>query len=360
MTLLLINHVLTFLDLEQRNNSLYEKGIELDIKNRENDLSLREIVIELKDNIIELIDNEVEGYKGYPYNSIFSMVMTNFRKRGMSASTLRRLYNIFSTPEMSDFRYNINKKNGFFYTELARQYAEQKQVDLDISTEKAAEDIEINDAILILENNKESYRVKEYIKRHAQELERKEIHQRRLSQEAEKIKIPLPQWVDQSQGGNKSMTFDALVYFRDIIENCANRVFQYPPNNEEDDRYYYQGIMALARTFEPGSDLKFTRDLTGYFDIGYESDTQSVHSAKSKSIIITPSGQERKMTREQVPVVRNRYWIVASDIVNNLPGVTHFQDYLRRHQKPYVNEGHVARHDKLSESAFGNSSLDEI
>lgn len=189
---------------------------------------------------------------------------------------------------------------------------------------------------------------------------------------------------------------EALFHLAKIAEEAGKRIVTYPPSSIEDDLYYRNGISILIDYLKSLADMKWSRSVYSWIDIDNEKHTQSTHSAMSKSKIESIKGELRKVTREQIDskdpviielanriveasefivgkqglIIKNIFESlldgenpavleVALRIIENAPFLIALDIYKDKCQAPYTADFHLRRHDKLSESAFGNSTMQQ-
>lgn len=340
------NKIIEYDELVDRNRALYDKGIELDASFTQNNQSFKEVCLELKDNLEKLILSKAPGYN-YPVNAIVSTIVTTFQKMGMSSTGIKRIYDVFAPEEYNDYKLHI------YHHELQNQNLDT----IKGMGEMTMANLKIKEAIAVIKANPDNAAVMSLKQELAKEEYKKEVKQRREREESEKIRIPLPDWIDKEKGGADSETLQALLNLNTTIKQCCQGVFRWPPATDKDDEFYADGINTLTKAFEPGADAKYARDTLSYLDIVHERYSQSDHSAESKSKIQTARGDFRGMTREQIAAFAEKWLLFCHDALEKLPGVYHFNMYLREVQKRYSADWRILMHPKLSESAFGNSSL---
>ena len=287
----------------------------------------------------------------YPYKqcSIFSAISEEYRRKSVSSKTMDAIYHAFSDPE-----YDVYKVHP--YNTAKRKLKTQQEIDSEAPGEKYSIDIRLFDAIRLVEENPDHPKVQNFRQKIAKEHVKTETKERKDREDEDKITIPRPDWIPADLDGQDSLTYRAAVEYTKAWKDITTRIWQYPPAKENDE-FYAEGIETMHALIVPGTDLKYVRDTLSYLDITLEKEQQSIHSAMSKSKILTPSGKYRKVTREQIADIAPQMILLSIHIVQKLPGFIRFCLYLLREQKPYSGEFHLNRHDKLSESAFGKSGF---
>lgn len=297
---------------------------------------------------IETLDNLRLYYPHlykYPQNSIFNAIIEDYKRRAISRTTLNMIYDICSYPQFDKYKHRFYKKDA--RTPDLKDYQAQG--------EKQIVDSQVTNTLLFMDSNLDHPSIQSWLQRQLVAQQMQEAEQRKRIQEADKITIKQPAFLN-GEPGRSSLLSDALFALEKTIHDCAVRVWRYPPEKIEDDEYYARGIRALNQIFIPGSDLKYVRDFRSYIEIVHEMIDQSIHSAMSHSKIDTAiTGEPRKMTREQIADIYLRYVKILLEMLEGIPGIPEFCDYLLRYQKTYGAQFHADRHEKLSESAFGSS-----
>jgi hypothetical protein len=359
LQLLMINkeHRITVEDLKhprlddlERDNSYIEKRVpEIAHNNYSNKIELQELLLRQAHNLDQIRIHYPERYP-YPENTIFNAIMNKYRMKGVDSHTLKQIYDIFDFPEYD--RY----KNHIYNTAKRRMRAIQIDEE-DSLGEKHVVDIKVFQATNFIEENIDHPIIQNFLRRKEKEMQKLETKQRKEKEELDKETIPRPDFIPEGTQGTESLLYNAIMKHIDTWKDIAVRVYQFPPRDPQDDQWYAEGIETLTALLVPGTDLKYVRDTLSYFDISYEKNTQSIHSAMSKSKILTPSNKWRKVTREQIADIDPQIILLALHTIEKIPGLIHFFIYLMNEQKPYSGEFHLNRHDKLSESAFGKSSM---
>jgi hypothetical protein len=288
----------------------------------------------------------------YPYRqcSIFSAIFEKYRKKSVSSATLDTIRYAFRDPEYDIYKILV-------YQTKKRKLATDQEVQEEGMGEKYATDLRVSEIIHFMDENADHPKLKAYMEQKSKEHVKSETRERKEREDEDKITIPRPDWLPPGVEGQTSLTSEAAHKMSEAWHDIAVRIFQFPPKQEEDDRFYSEGIETMHALLVPGTDLKYVRDTLSYLDITYEKETQSIHSAMSKSKILTPSGKFRKVTREQIADITPQMLLLSIHIIEKFPGFIKFCLYLIREQKPFSGEFHLNRHSKLSESAFGKSSL---
>lgn len=297
---------------------------------------------------IELLDQMRIYYPHlypYPKKSIFNAIIEDYKRSAASRTTINMIYDICSYPQFDQYKFRFYKKDA----------KDPNIKDYQAQGEKYACDGKVLDTLMFMDANIDNPSIQSWLQRYIQAQKKTEIETKRKEQKQDRYTIPKPPWLGDLPGRDSQLSA-ALFEFEKTIQDCAKRVWQYPPEKEEDDRYYSAGVRALNQLFIPGTDLKYVRDLRSYLEILYEKHSQSIHSAMSKSKIRAAiTGEMRKLTREQIADFDARYILVVLEFLETIPAIPELCDYLLRYQKPYSAQLHVDRHEKLSESAFGSS-----
>ena len=335
-------------ELEDENVQCHRIVIEQSNKLFDSSSKIREAVLRQAYNLNLLIKYYPESIP-YPQNCIFSAITEEYRRASVPEAAMKTIYKAFEDPE-----YDIYKSH--VYNTAKRKLKTQEEIDTQAQGEKYSVDTQIWSAIHLLETNPDHPKVKTFNEKVAKMQSRLETRQRKEKEEQDMITIPKPDWIDPELDGHDSLTYRAALAYTEAWKNITTRIWQYPPK-QENDEYYARGIETMHALVVPGTDLKYVRDTLSYMEINLEMHTQSIHSSMSKSKLLTPSGKYRKMTREQIADISPQMLLLAIHIIENLPGYVAFCLYLLREQKPYSGDFHLARHDKLSESAFGKGSF---
>jgi hypothetical protein len=334
-------------DLEQDNEAIKQRVLQLDHANYQNKIELQELVLRQAYNLDRLIKYFPHLYP-YPRNCIFSAIMNEYRRKSCSSHTIKQIYDIFDYPEYDQYKIHV------YNTAKRRQ-----EIDIEENGqgEKYAIDMRAFQAVSYIDQNPDNPVVQNCLRRKFKEMAKQETKERKEKEDEGKETIPRPDFLPEGMEGKESLLYNAILKMIDTWKDIAIRVYQFPPRDAEDDQWYAEGIETLTALLVPGTDLKYVRDTLSYFDISYEKNTQSIHSAMSKSKILTPSNKWRKVTREQIADIDPQIILLALHTIEKIPGLIHFFIYLMNEQKPYSGEFHLNRHDKLSESAFGKSSM---
>lgn len=353
-------------ELEQDNYQIKKEVLEIDARFFPDTMKIKENVLRQAYNMDKLIEYYPQHYP-YTKNSIFSAIINEYKRMSVSQPTLDIIYRAFAFPEFDKYKthiYNTAKRR--------RQIpdTDEEANALENSTpEKQVIDSQTLENIEFMRNNIDNPKIKEFIQQAAKDMLKDESKQKKELEDEEKITIPTPEWLEPETEeerpswvpagikGRLSKTAQAAYNLSQAWLDIAIRIYRYPPEKEEDDIFYSEGIETMHALIVPGTDLKYVRDTLSYLDITYEKETQSIHSAMSKSKILTPSGKYRKVTREQIADIGPQMLLLAIHIIERFPGFIKFCIYLIREQKPHSGEFHLNRHEKLSESAFGKSSL---
>lgn len=289
----------------------------------------------------------------YPYKqcSIFSAIFEDYRQSSVSSKTLDAIYDAFKDPEYDVYKTHV-------YNTAKRKLQTQKEVDEQAIGEQYSINRKVFDAIRFIQDTAPDHpKIRSLTEQLTKELNKHEAKVRKDREDEDKITIPRPDWIPPGLDGQDSLTCQAAHKMSEAWHDVAIRMWQYPPKKKEDDEFYSEGIETMHALIVPGTDLKYVRDTLSYLDITLEKETQSIHSAMSKSKILTPSGKYRKVTREQIADITPQMLLLSINILQKIPGFLRFCLYLIREQKPYSGEFHLNRHDKLSESAFGKSGF---
>jgi hypothetical protein len=311
----------------------------------------------------------------------------------MSAAGMVSVYEVFKNPDFNRFRLIKKNTNS---TKLSEPQLAKPEIKKLYEVEKAAENIQVNDAIYIFEAYPDNEKVKEWRQRNFTQYEKEVKKNKQLQKDLEKICMEHPE-------ERISSFSEALKRLSKIADIAAQRVEKYPPKNDKDDQYFTQGVLLYTKWIQSIADLKHSRSNYSWMDIGIEQDSQSTHSAMSKSKIeamfASPEfkhleGLLRKVTREQIDakkpiiieiakqvticaamllgeigaVIRDVFQtlideehpqllVIASKINENTVPLITIDIYKDMCQAPWNGGFHIRRHDKLSESAFGNSTL---
>ena len=332
-------------DLEHRHNFIKSRVLQIDRVIHPSKIELQSLILEQIDVLDKLRVHYPHLYQ-YPQNTIFDAIVLDYKRQGISSTTLAMIYKICQFPEFNKYKSLI--------------YSKQKTPplptnDYQYQGERHIVDVQALDVIAYMEANMEQPVIKAWFERKVKETKKEETTKKKEAIEETRSTIPRPPWLEGQPGRDSALSL-ALVEFHKTIQDCATRVYQYPPKEEQDDQWYAQGIRTLNALFTPGSDLKYVRDILSYLDISYEKHSQSIHSAMSKSKIRTATGRLRKLTREQIADIDPKLILLAIHILEVIPGLIEFCMYLLYEQKPYVGDFHLDRHNKLSESAFGSES----
>lgn len=337
-------------DIEVKNKKLISVDLVREDKTHQSAFfNIKQIVLEYTYNLELLTDL---GIRKEPKTSIFRTLMLECNKVGISPHTRNTIYNIFNTPEYAKYKYqdDTNKKINNDPLELA---------DRAVINDKAL------DTIYFLKENENNPILKTHLDNYYKERKKKEIKEKKDRLEAAMIRMQTPPGLERGEGRD-SLTYRAMEQFWNIIKDNMDRIWRYPPD-QKNDKWYASGIESMAAMFVPGSDLKYARDFLSYCEIMLERVNQGIHASSSKSKIpvpehiITKSNKfvktHRPLTREQIadlePVILNACIFIAE----NFPGLIHLLLYQIYEQKPYAALFAIDRHDKLSDSAFGQSTM---
>lgn len=338
------NHSVEFYENDNKNvkKEVLEFGSEYKLKL----IRLRELILRQVFNYEQLITLAPHLYP-YPKNCIVKTIIEDYKISGADSDLIQQIYRIFANPEYDQY------KNHVYNSARRRKEADMNAM---LDGERYAVDIQIKNTIQFLEDNIDNQNIQNWLERHTKERQKKLSREKRDLEEEDKETIPRPPWMPEGVAIQDSLLYRSAIKMVETWQDVAIRIGQFPPR-PENDQWYAEGIDTLRALLVPGTDLKYVRDTLSYFDISYEKNTQSIHSAMSKSKMLTHSGKWRKMTREQIADIDPQIILLAIHVIEKIPGLMHLFIYLMDEQKPCVAEFHLNRHSKLSEGAFGNSGF---
>lgn len=376
-------------DIETRNNRIKREMIEVGGAANTQKERIVTLVKEWAYNLELLVDNKLVQWGK---DVIYSTILANLHKDGMSDVGMQYVYDVFKNPDFNRFKVSKNLPSSS-PAPLTSLLAQQKKA---LEIEKQASEIQVNDAIYTLELHTDNARVKEWKRKQLVILEKEVRKEKQLQKDLDKICMEHPE-------PQISSFYDALKKLSKVSDIVAERVRKYPPLSKDDDQYFTSGVMLYLRWLQSIADLKNSRSNYSWIDIKMEQNNQSTHSAMSKSKIEAMfrseefknlQGMMRKVTREQIDakapviidiarqvtlcaailwgemgaVIRDVFQElideghplllnIASRIIENSKPLITIDIYKDMCQAPWNAGFHVRRHDKLSESAFGNASL---
>lgn len=380
-------------DIEARNKRIQSEMVERDQVATTNKIQNITLAREWAYNLEMLVDNRLVPWGK---ETIFSTIHMNLRRQGMSAYGLQNVYEAFRSPEYDKYKFQkaldiVNKR--------AQTWTNQtiEEINKLLAEEEAAYNSQINDAFLTIETHFKNPSVQDKMQKYFNQYEKEQKKAKQQVKDLDKICMEHPE-------PQISNFYDALKYMVKVGEETIDRVFNYPPLNFGDDHYYTRGVMLYTKWLKSIADLKNSRSNYSWIDIIIEQYNQSTHSAMSKSKIEALfrdksyrhlKGTMRKVTREQIDAKAPIIIDLAREIVELAPLIigVEFGGLIRDVFKELIEEEHpliliiasrvienteillgpdlykdlcqagwnagfhVRRHDKLSESAFGNSTL---
>lgn len=345
-------------DLEIRNNTIAKEIVAEGDKAMTQKMKIVTLAREWAYNLEQMVDRDLVLW---PKDTIYGTILENLRKQGISAVGRIHIYEAFSSPEYNKYRRYRKISTSASVKAVEPQIAPPTPSPLVLKKiydeEKAADDIQVNDALFIIEQNLEHDTVKAHLQKHFVQYEKEQKRSRQQEKDLSKICMEKPE-------PRESRLSEMLKHLAVLTEIAADRVETYPPKTEEDDIYFKNGVSILIDWMQSIADLKWSRSIYSWIDIDNEKHTQSTHSAMSKSKIESASikhpeinGMLRKVTREQIDAKDPIILDLAARIIEACPFLIALDIYKDSCQAPWNGGFHLRRHDKLSESAFGNSSL---
>lgn len=383
-------------DIELRNNRIVNEIINESDKAMNQKLKIKTLVLEYADNLEQLVERKLVPWSK---EMIFSIIMNNLQVKGISSVGVYYVYQAFNHPEFNKFKYFRN--HGWHpkqqQQQQQQQQLQQKQQSQEVKklceAEKSAISIQINDALFTLEQNFDNPLVKERLEKYFIEYEKQKKKAKNHEKDLSRICMEKPEPKD-------SNLQEMLMYLSKLAEKAASRVHDYPPLNEQDDIYFKNAVSLITDWIQSIADLKWSRSIYSWVGIELEKENQSTHSAMSKSkiecrsnLIAEINELMRKVTREQIdakhpiiikiaslitrlaeftlgPIGRTINYVfhnlieenhpllleIAARIIENCYPLAAISIYKDDCQAPWNGGFHVRRHDKLSESAFGNST----
>ncbi|MDN5844739.1 MAG: hypothetical protein L0H53_00520 [Candidatus Nitrosocosmicus sp.] len=381
-------YVISSQDLIQKGLHSDREAIECDLSSENSRRRLKMITLERAFDMETLVSRREKGYE-YPVDVIFSIIYWNYQRLGMSASGLEYTREIFADKQYDKYKSGI-------YLKQTLQNRARQDIPLNIATleqlqaiEIESENIAIRKALATIEANMDNPLLKEKIPVYSSQILKEEKKEKEELKELETVRISKPE-------PRETKFSDILGEISQLAEKAQERVIAYPPS-DEDDLYLKNGMSIIRDYLRSISDLKFCRSMYSWFDIVFEKYSQSTHSAMSKSKILSIMNEARKVTREQIdakdpilikiaaritgaaPFVLGGVGMLIKDVFADMietenPALIHVairiielapyllsQDaYKDKYQAPYTADFHKRRHNKLSESSFGNSTMQQL
>lgn len=370
-------------DLIQKGIKSDSEAIECDISSENSRLRLKMIALERAYDIEILVNRKVKGYE-FPVDVIFSIIYENYKRKGMSRSGLDYIREIFSDPKFDIYKSGIYSRPQTPRT--LKQVQTSSGKDKLLAGEIESSDNAVKNAIAIIEQNLDHPLLREKLPKYYSIFDKEARKLKALEKELDTFRIVKPEPRETSLS-------DVLGEIHQLSGEAQKRVIAYPPS-KEDDAYLANGLSILRDYMRSLADLKHSRSIFSWFGIVFEKHSQSTHSAMSKSKILSIMGEVRKVTREQIDAKDPVLITLASKIVDiapfllgqagyairevfeemidtDNPALIHvaikaiemciplmtMDIYKDKYQAPFTADFHIRRHDKLSESAFGNASL---
>jgi hypothetical protein len=399
-------------DLEIRNDTIANEIVDESDKAMNQKLKIKTLVLEYADNLEQMVDRKLVPWQK---EMIFSIILNNLRLKGITGVGEQYVYAAFNYPEYNKFKYYKNyawnsNTNPAATTTQKKQLQQQSDnnkssllpsaqvVNQDskfLDIEKTVISSRVNDALLTLEQNLDHPSVIERLEKHYLRIDKERKKAKQQERDLAKICMEKPK-------PRESTLQELLLQLEKICPVAATNVFNYPPD-PKDDLYFKQAVSIIIEWVQSLADRKWSRSIFSWIDIQLERTEQSTHSAMSKSKIFCRSDilqelneMQRKVTREQIdakhPVIIGMAkrltemaefvlggpWAIikevftelieqehplvltiASRIVQRCPPLIAMAYYKDTYQAPWNAGFHVMRHDKLSESAFGNSTMQQ-
>jgi len=378
-------YIISSQDLIQKGLKSDKEAIECDLSSENSRRRLKMITLERAYDMETLVTRREKGYE-YPVDVIFSIIYCNYQRLGMSASGLEYTREIFS-----DKQYDKYKSGAYMKLTLQNRSRQQPLPNIAALEQLQAVEMEATDnavkkALSVIEQHIDHPLLKEKIPAYSSMLLKDEKKEKEEIKELETVRIHKPQ-------PRETRFSDLLGEISQLAEKAQERVIDYPPS-EEDDLYLKNGMSIIRDYLRSISDLKYSRSIFSWFDITFEKHSQSTHSAMSKSKILSIMGEVRKVTREQIdakdpilitlaskvldicPFILGSVGQLIKDVFTDMietenPALIHvairiielcdpllqMDIYKDKYQAPFTADFHIRRHDKLSESAFGNSTM---
>ncbi|MDR4490841.1 MAG: hypothetical protein R2685_08060 [Candidatus Nitrosocosmicus sp.] len=400
-------------DLEIRNDTLANEIVNESDKAMNQKLKIKTLVLEYADNLEQMVERKLVPWSK---EMIFSIILNNLKIKGISYVGEQYVYGAFNYPEYNKFKYfrnhgwnqqqkqqgqqqdkedDNNKKQIPTTTTTKTKTVTAEQNNKFVDIEKAVISSRVNDALLTLEQNLDHPAVIERLEKHYLRIDKERKKAKQQERDLAKICMEKPK-------PRESTLQELLLQLEKICPVAATNVFNYPPD-PKDDLYFKQAVSIIIEWVQSLADRKWSRSIFSWIDIQLERTEQSTHSAMSKSKIFCRSDilqelneMQRKVTREQIdakhPVIIGMAkrltemaefvlggpWAIikevfaelieqehplvltiASRIVQRCPPLIAMAYYKDTYQAPWNAGFHVMRHDKLSESAFGNSTMQQ-
>jgi len=392
-------------DLEIRNDTIANEIVNESDKAMNQKLKIKTLVLEYADNLEQMVERKLVPWQK---EMIFSIILNNLKLKGISYVGEQYVYGAFNYPEYNKFKYFRNhgwntqqKQQGQQGQEKEDNKKQSTTVTLEqnhnkfVDIEKAAISSRVNDALLTLEQNLDHPFVIERLEKHYLRIDKERKKAKQQEKDLSRICMERPE-------PRESTLQELLLQLEKICPVAATNVFNYPPD-PKDDLYFKQAVSIIIEWVQSLADRKWSRSIFSWIDIQLERTEQSTHSAMSKSKIFCRSDilqelneMQRKVTREQIdakhPVIIGMAkrltemaefvlggpWAIikeifaelieqehplvltiASRIVQRCPPLIAMAYYKDTYQAPWNAGFHVMRHDKLSESAFGNSTMQQ-
>ena len=380
-------------DLELRNDRIGNMIVDKSHTAMSQKLEIRTLSLEYASNLEEMVDRKLVPW---PKDTIFNTILENLNRKGITAVGKSYVYEAFNHEEYD--RFKTIKKQGWRTSNNNNSSSNNntKNQQQQCTHEKAAITSQINDALLVLEQNYDNPLIKERLAKYFAQYEKETRREKQQTKDLDRICMEHPE-------PQITSFYEALKKLAKTADIAAQRVLNYPPTDAHDDQYYTRGVLLYLKWLESIADLKQSRSNYSWIDIQIEKNSQSTHSAMSKSKIEAMSikikelnGMLRKVTREQIDAKEAEIIQLAKDLITMAPEITGdftwhiirevldelieeghhlvlpvaisviqklgpiliaFDHYKDKYQAGWNGGFHLRRHEKLSESAFGNSTM---
>lgn len=141
-----------------------------------------------------------------------------------------------------------------------------------------------------------------------------------------------------------------LIDIANTLTEISRKVIEFPPSEEDAHRFAVAGRTYLT-ILKPSRDLKYTKDYRGWLETIKTFEEYGKHASATKNAIITPSGDRRPLTREQVGDKALEVLEGAIAMYNTDPLLVALADWHKTYVEPFVGQRKINLHGKLSERA---------
>ena len=176
-------------DLELQNDTLANEIVDKSHKAMSQKIEIKTMVLNYADNLEQLVEKK---YYTWPKEFIFSIILENLSRKGISIVGRQYIYEAFNSEEYDKFK--LIKKHGWHANKEQNQPPQNTApINNLITQEKAALSSQINDAMLVLEQNYENPQVKERLSKYFTQYEKENRKEKQQNKDLDRICMEKPE-----------------------------------------------------------------------------------------------------------------------------------------------------------------------